>query len=44
MTIEKTLYQAEARVTGGRDGRVTSSDKQLDLQLAMPKAPGRPGR
>ncbi|MCH2557575.1 MAG: organic hydroperoxide resistance protein [Alcanivorax sp.] len=43
MTIEKTLYQAEARVTGGRDGRVTSSDKQLDLQLAMPKALGGPG-
>lgn len=43
MTTEKTLYQAEARVTGGRDGRVTSSDKQLDLQLTIPKALGGPG-
>ena len=43
MTIEKTLYHAEARVTGGRDGRVTSSDKQLDVQLTTPKALGGPG-
>ena len=43
MSIEKTLYQAEARVTGGRDGQVTSSDKHLDLKLATPKALGGPG-
>ena len=33
-TIE---YEAHARCTGGREGRVVSSDGALDLNLAMPK-------
>lgn len=34
---DKTLYTAEAVSTGdGRNGHVTSSDKFLDLDLAMP--------
>ncbi|HEY3810753.1 MAG TPA: organic hydroperoxide resistance protein [Acidimicrobiales bacterium] len=37
------LYQAEATAWGGREGRVTSSDGVLDLQLAIPKEMGGPG-
>jgi len=39
----KVLYTAEATATGGREGRVRSSDGALDLDLAIPKELGGPG-
>ena len=39
----RVLYTATAAATGGRQGRVRSSDGVLDLQLAMPKELGGPG-
>jgi osmotically inducible protein OsmC len=38
--IEKVLYRAEATATGGREGRSTTSDKVLDVQLSTPKELG----
>jgi Ohr subfamily peroxiredoxin len=38
------LYTAEATSSGGREGRVRSSDGALDLPLSMPKELGGPGR
>ncbi|MBV1774220.1 organic hydroperoxide resistance protein [Burkholderiaceae bacterium DAT-1] len=43
MMSVQVLYTAEARSTGGRDGRATSSDGVLDLKLALPKALGGAG-
>ena len=43
MGIEKVLYRASARATGGRDGRGVSSDGNLDLKLATPKELGGAG-
>jgi Ohr subfamily peroxiredoxin len=40
----QVLYTAEATATGGREGRVRSSDGVLDLPLAMPKELGGSGR
>jgi Ohr subfamily peroxiredoxin len=41
---DKTLYTAEAVSTGdGRNGHVTSSDKRLDFDLAMPPELGGSG-
>jgi Ohr subfamily peroxiredoxin len=37
------LYTAEATAWGGREGRVMSSDKVLDLDLAIPTSMGGPG-
>lgn len=37
------LYQAHAAATGGRNGRVTTDDGLVDLQLALPKALGGAG-
>jgi Ohr subfamily peroxiredoxin len=37
------LYKASAVATGGREGRVQSSDGSLDLRLALPKELGGPG-
>ena len=37
------LYTAEATAWGGREGRVVSSDKVLDLDLAIPTSMGGPG-
>jgi Ohr subfamily peroxiredoxin len=37
------LYEIKVSATGGRAGRVTSSDGILDLQLALPKGLGGPG-
>ena len=42
MTIEKILYQAEARATGGRDGRAVSSDEQLNVKLTTPRPSAAP--
>src|SRR5271166_4726213 len=38
--MAQTLYQALATAWGGRDGRVTSSDDRLNLQLSIPKGVG----
>lgn len=43
MPLEKAVYTAQATATGGRDGRATSSDGVLDIQLAVPKEMGGPG-
>ncbi|WP_342247065.1 organic hydroperoxide resistance protein [Pseudomonas sp. OTU5201] len=40
--LEKTLYVAQTRTTGGRDGRGKSSDGELDVHLSPPGS-GRPG-
>ena len=39
----QALYTAEATATGGREGRVRSSDGALSLELAVPKELGGPG-
>lgn len=41
--MSKTLYTAQAHVTGGRDGRGSTSDGRLDLDLRMPKELGGDG-
>jgi Ohr subfamily peroxiredoxin len=43
MSIEKALYTAHARATGGRDGRAVSSDKVLDIKLTTPRELGGAG-
>jgi len=39
----KVLYTAEATATGGREGRVRSTDGAIALDLAIPKELGGPG-
>lgn len=41
--LEKVVYQAHAKSTGGRDGSSRTSDGLLDLKLAVPKEMGGPG-
>ncbi|MBT0960025.1 organic hydroperoxide resistance protein [Denitromonas iodatirespirans] len=41
--LEKALYQAHAKATGGRDGRAVSSDGVLDVKLTTPKELGGAG-
>ncbi len=43
MSIEKVLYRAHAKATGGRDGRVSIPDAKLDLRLTTAKELGGPG-
>jgi Ohr subfamily peroxiredoxin len=44
MSIEKILYQARAKATGGRDdGHAISSDGALNVQLTRPRELGGPG-
>jgi osmotically inducible protein OsmC len=43
MSIEKILYQARAKATGGRDGRAVSSDGVLNVQLTRPRELGGTG-
>ncbi|MGC9667956.1 organic hydroperoxide resistance protein [Planosporangium sp. 12N6] len=43
MSVESVLYTAAATARGGRDGRVTSDDGQLDLRVAPPRELGGPG-
>lgn len=43
MPLEKAIYTAKAKATGGRDGRATSSDEVLDVKLAVPKEMGGAG-
>ena len=37
MSLEKVLYEAKATATGGRDGKATSDDGQLNVKLARRK-------
>jgi osmotically inducible protein OsmC len=41
--LDKVLYTAKARTTGGRDGRSVSDDGLLDVKLSPPKAMGGAG-
>jgi Ohr subfamily peroxiredoxin len=43
MSIEKFLYTAHAKATGGRDGRAVSSDGVLDVKLVRPRELGGSG-
>jgi len=43
MSSEKILYTATATATGGREGRATSSDNVLDVQLSTPRELGGAG-
>jgi len=43
MSIEKVLYTAHAKATGGRDGKATSSDGVLDVKLTVPHEMGGSG-
>jgi len=43
MSIEKILYTATATATGGREGRASSSDRVLDVQLSTPRELGGAG-
>ena len=43
MTIEMILYTATATATGGREGRASSSDEALDVQLSTPRELGGAG-
>nr|WP_318383110.1 organic hydroperoxide resistance protein [uncultured Enterobacter sp.] len=43
MSLEKVIYTAVAKVTGGRDGRATSPDGVLDIKLGVPKEMGGTG-
>jgi Ohr subfamily peroxiredoxin len=40
MSLEKVLYRAHAKATGGRDGRAVSSDNVLDVKLTTPRELG----
>jgi lipoyl-dependent peroxiredoxin len=42
-TPDKIVYTARATATGGRQGRSTSEDGILDVQLTAPKEMGGPG-
>jgi organic hydroperoxide reductase OsmC/OhrA len=37
MSLEKVVYRAKAKATGGRDGRAVSSDGVLDVNWACQK-------
>lgn len=43
MSLEKVVYRAHAKATGGRDGRAVSSDNVLDVKLAVPREMGGAG-
>ena len=43
MKIEKVLYTATAKATGGRDGSAVSSDETLNVKLTTPKELGGAG-
>lgn len=43
MSIENVVYRAQANVTGGRDGRATTADGRLDLNLSTPRELGGAG-
>ncbi|MEO6624554.1 MAG: organic hydroperoxide resistance protein [Burkholderiaceae bacterium] len=41
--VEKVVYKARAKSTGGRDGTTRSSDGLLDVKLAVPREMGGAG-
>src|ERR1700719_2292112 len=43
MSIEKIMYRAHAKATGGRDGSAISSDNVLDVKLTIPREMGGAG-
>jgi osmotically inducible protein OsmC len=43
MSIERVIYTAHAKATGGRDGRAVSSDGVLDVKLVKPRELGGSG-
>jgi lipoyl-dependent peroxiredoxin len=43
MKVEKILYTAHAKATGGRDGAVKTSDMALSVKLSTPRELGGPG-
>jgi lipoyl-dependent peroxiredoxin len=43
VSLEKVLYTAHAKATGGRDGRAVSSDGALDVKLVKPRELGGSG-
>ncbi|GJH05418.1 MULTISPECIES: organic hydroperoxide resistance protein [Paraburkholderia] len=43
MSLEKALYTAHATATGGRDGRATVPEANLDFKLTTPKELGGKG-
>lgn len=43
MSIEKVLYRAQAKATGGREGKAVSSDGVLEVTLSTPKELGGAG-
>ena len=43
MKIEKILYRATAKATGGRDGSAISADDALNVKLSTPKELGGTG-
>jgi Ohr subfamily peroxiredoxin len=43
MSIEKILYRATAKATGGRDGRAVSQDGSFNVKLSTPKELGGAG-
>src|SRR5258708_3666793 len=43
MSIEKVLYRAHAKATGGRDGRAVVPESKLNLELTTPKELGGAG-
>lgn len=43
MKLEKVVYQAHAKASGGRDGRAVSSDGAIDVKLTTPKEMGGAG-
>ena len=43
MKLEKVVYQAHAKASGGRDGRAVSSDRAIDVKLTIPKEMGGAG-
>jgi len=43
MSIKQVLYRANAKATGGREGRAVSSDGVLDVKLTTPKELGGAG-
>jgi len=43
MKIEKVLYRAQAKATGGRDGKAETSDGHLSVALTTPKELGGAG-
>ncbi len=42
--LDKVLYTAHARTTGGRDGRSVTNDNLLDVKLALPPEMGGDGK